>query len=122
MSSLALLAATLGGGLHGDVPVDPALYANGSCPENNPSWYQPPICESDIRELSAAGFNTVRLLVHWSQVEPKPGQYDELYLSRIDQLIDWAEDSNVGVLVDFHQVYMRVCERRGGHWRWALVL
>eukprot|EP00756_Hemistasia_phaeocysticola_P060201 Hpha_TRINITY_DN3825_c0_g1::TRINITY_DN3825_c0_g1_i1::g.44550::m.44550/K05991/E3.2.1.123; endoglycosylceramidase len=94
--------ATLGGG-GSDVPIDTELYRNGSCPANNPRWYQPPLCESDVRELAAAGFDSVRLLVHWSQIEPTPGVYDTAYFARINQIIDWAEDYSISVLIDFHQ-------------------
>ena len=97
--------ATLGehGGAGSQVPIDTSLYQNGSCPANNNNWYQPPICEHDIRELKAVGFDSFRLLVHWSQIEPQPGQYDRAYFARINQVIDWAESSGVDVLIDFHQ-------------------
>ena len=97
--------ATLGehGGNGSQVPIDTALYLNGSCPANNNHWYQPPICEHDIRELKAVGFDSVRLLVHWSQIEPEPGRYSEAYFARINQIIDWAERYEVAVLIDFHK-------------------
>eukprot|EP00966_Prymnesium_polylepis_P076178 1765574-Prymnesium_polylepis.1 len=80
--------ATLGGG-GSEVPTDPVLY-EGACPANDNSWYQPPVCEDDIADLRARGFESVRFLVHWSQVEPSPGQYDETYLRRIEQVMGWA--------------------------------
>merc|ERR1712032_1043276 len=87
----------------GIVPIDVALYRNGSCPENNDKWYQPPICASDLEQLKARGFDAVRLLVHWAQIEPAPWKYSAKYLARINQVIDWAEDNDVDVLLDFHQ-------------------
>ena len=95
--------ATLGGRNHREVPIDPVQYTKGACPRNDPAWYQPPLCEVDIIEAKERGFDAVRLLVHWSQIEPTPGMYQEKYLQRINQVIDWAEDSGVDVLVDFHQ-------------------
>jgi len=94
--------ATLGGG-GTQVPIDTRLYENGSCPENNPRWYQPPICEADVAGIAARGFDAVRLLVHWAQIEPTPGRYDEAYFRRVSQIIGWAEERNVSVLIDFHQ-------------------
>ena len=94
--------ATLGGG-GSDVPINTKLYSNGSCPANNNDWYQPPICEQDIVDVKRAGFDSVRLLVHWSQVEPRPGKYDKVYLARLNQIIDWAGESGLDVVVDFHQ-------------------
>ena len=104
--------ATLGehGGAGSQVPIDTALYLNGSCPSNNNHWYQPPICEHDISELKAVGFDSVRLLVHWSQIEPEPGQYNKEYFARVNQIIDWAERYGVSVLIDFHQVTLRILE------------
>jgi len=95
--------ATMGGRNHSGVPIDPDLYAEGKCPPNDPAWFQPPICENDIRELRAHGFDAVRLLVHWSHIEPTPGTYSEMYFRRINQIVDWAEAAGVDVLVDFHE-------------------
>ena len=94
--------ATLGGG-GSDVPIDTDLYTDGKCPPNNDAWYQPPICETDVVELKRRGFDAVRLLVHWSQLEPTPGRYDPSYIRRIDQILEWAESNGVDVLIDFHQ-------------------
>ena len=94
--------ATLGGG-GSEVPIDPALYEGGKCPPNDPRWYQPPVCEADLADLAARGFDAIRLLVHWSQLEPEPGQYSGLYLDRVAQIIGWAAVRGVGVVIDFHQ-------------------
>jgi hypothetical protein len=97
--------ATLGehGGAGSQVPIDPALYEHGRCPVNDNSWYQPPICETDMKQLAAHGFDSIRLLVHWAQIEPTPGQFSEIYFARINQVIDWAEVYGVDVVIDFHQ-------------------
>jgi hypothetical protein len=97
--------ATLGGGgaKYSDVPIDTALYENGRCPPNNNEWYQPPVCEADVQELAALGYDAVRLLVHWSQIEPAPGEFSAPYFARVNQLLDWCGAHNVSVLLDFHQ-------------------
>ena len=117
--------ATLGGG-GSVVPIDTALYENGSCPPNNLSWYQPPICERDIAGVKALGYNSVRLLVHWSQIEPSPGEYDVRYLDRVEQIISWCGDHGLGVVVDFHQDNFAdlshfCCADDGApHWAWLV--
>jgi len=58
-------------------------------------------------ELFAAmrewGFNVVRLGVIWDGLEPEPGVYDEMYLSRLDQQIAWAKAHDLYVFLDMHQ-------------------
>ncbi|MBI9061276.1 MAG: cellulase family glycosylhydrolase [Marinilabiliaceae bacterium] len=49
------------------------------------------------------GFNVIRLGIIWDGLEPEPGQYDENYLKKIDQQIQWAEDNGVYVFLDMHQ-------------------
>ena len=39
----------------------------------------------------------------WSLVEPQPFQYDDVYLRRIEQVVGWAAEQDIGVIIDFHQ-------------------
>ncbi|MBT5427599.1 MAG: cellulase family glycosylhydrolase [Bacteroidetes bacterium] len=57
----------------------------------------------EFRQLASWGFNVVRLGVIWSGLEPNPGEYNEKYLTQIDQLIEWAVEAGLYVLVDMHQ-------------------
>jgi endoglycosylceramidase len=108
-------------------PFDPQLYAEGRCPANLevPSprrwqWKQPPVCgvdagkgkwaaddsdlgQNDLAQIRAAGFNVVRLAVSWSLIEPEPGEYSQAYLERIEQVVRWAREQDVWVIIDFHQ-------------------
>ena len=101
-------------------PYDPAAYEGGRCPPNNHTYGQPPVCGvqagrgkynqstawdsmNDFAQLRAVGFNVVRLAVSWSLIEPAPLQYNELYLRRIEQVVRWAEEQDVWVIIDFHQ-------------------
>ena len=86
-----------------NVPIDVDLYVKGKCPSNDNEWYQPPICEEDVAGVKHSGFDAVRLLVHWSQLEPSPGKYDDAYIRRMQQILSWAERYSLDVLIDFHQ-------------------
>lgn len=63
------------------------------------SWHGP----TEFAQMRQWGFNCVRLLIIWAAIEPKPGEYDEVYLSRIDERIAWAKRQGLGVILDMHQ-------------------
>jgi endoglycosylceramidase len=62
-----------------------------------------PLTRADADEISATGWNVVRLLVSWSRVEPAPGAYDEHYLDQVARAVDLFERRGVYTIVDFHQ-------------------
>ena len=70
-----------------------------SSEQHHKSWHGP----EDFKNLRRWGMNAVRLLIFWSAVEPKPGQYDEAYLQSVDERIDWARDAGLHVILDMHQ-------------------
>jgi len=95
-----------------DRPIDPNVYANGSCPENlignDGSYEEPPICGvdagkgrfqandtdiglNDFASARSLGLNIMRLCLSWSELEPLPGFYDPIYLDRVAQLVSWAK-------------------------------
>jgi endoglycosylceramidase len=45
----------------------------------------------------------VRLIVHWSALEPQPGAFDAAYVARIHQAVDWARKHDLYVVLDMHQ-------------------
>lgn len=59
--------------------------------------------DQDFKTLSKWGFNVIRLGIFWDGVEPRPGQYDEQYLSQIDRLIAMAAQYGISVFLDMHQ-------------------
>jgi endoglycosylceramidase len=97
-------------------PVDPAAY-EGTCPTNSTAIEAPPLCEvdatapalpadtsqDDLAQMRALGFDVVRLCLSWSLLEPQPGQYSRTYLDRIAQVVGWARQQGVRVLLDMHQ-------------------
>jgi len=104
--------------LHGSIPasllefgpgtgnaysIDPAEYADGRCPPNSSSSRYPPLCQADLAAMAALGFNSVRLPISWSLLEPERGRFNTTYLDRVAQLVDWAGALHMYVIVDMHQ-------------------
>ena len=83
-------------------PIDAAAYAGGACPANSTEIWIPPLCRNDLAEMRALGFNVLRLALSWSLLEPEPGRYDQRYLDRIAQVVDWAREEGIYVLLDMH--------------------
>jgi len=101
--------------------MDSFAYMPGRCPPNRPLQYKnPPLCGmeagsgkynqstmpaagNDLAQIRALGFNLVRLGISWSLLEPQPGSFSEEYLRRIEQVVKWAAEQDIWVLIDFHQ-------------------
>jgi hypothetical protein len=92
-------------------PIDPAAYA-GSCPANFLTIRVPPLCKADFAQMHALGFNVVRLALSWSLLEPRPGEYSGQYLDRIAQVVGWAREQGIYVILDMHEnAYSRYIPR-----------
>jgi len=92
-------------------PWDPAAYDN-RCPPNSADVWQPPLCRNDLSEMRALGFDVVRLALSWSLLEPQPGKYDKRYLDRIAQVVGWADQEGLYVILDMHEnAYTRYLAR-----------
>ncbi|HRK45137.1 MAG TPA: cellulase family glycosylhydrolase [Nocardioides sp.] len=62
-----------------------------------------PLTERDFRDIAKLGFNSVRLIVSWSKLEPTPGAYDTAYVAQIKQAVRWAASYDLYVVIDMHQ-------------------
>lgn len=62
-----------------------------------------PLEKADFEQMAAMGMNSVRLVVHWSRLEPEPGVRDREYLGQIKRAVDWARDAGIYVILDMHQ-------------------
>lgn len=99
-------------------PTDPDAY-KGKCPVNS-NEVAPPLCEvdagkgryeqnatfdsqNDFAQMRGHGLNVVRLALSWSQLEPQPGSYKTAYLDQVAQVVSWAKEQGVYVLLDMHQ-------------------
>lgn len=100
-------------------PVAPAAYT-GRCPKASALIPQPPLCEvqasksaftqstapgsgDDFAQMRALGFDVVRLVLNWSQLEPTAGTYSATYLDRVAQVVGWARQQGIYVILDMHQ-------------------
>lgn len=59
--------------------------------------------EADFKQMAEWGFNVVRLARFWQLLEPQQGVYDESYLARTDQMVNWAHKYGLKVIIDHHQ-------------------
>ena len=72
--------------------------------EANPNVPATAPYEADhFRLMASYGFNVVRLLVHWSELEPERGQYNYEYIAEIQQAIEDAANQGIYTLLDMHQ-------------------
>jgi endoglycosylceramidase len=62
-----------------------------------------PFTEDDADLIAAIGWNTVRLLLSWSRVEPQPGVYDEEYIDQVRATIDMLARRGIYSIIDLHQ-------------------
>jgi endoglycosylceramidase len=62
-----------------------------------------PLSEDDFAQMAALGFDSVRLIVHWSLLEPRRGVFDQQYLGRVRQAVSWAARHGLYVVLDMHQ-------------------
>ncbi len=100
-------------------PVAPSAYA-GRCPKASALIPQPPLCEvqaslpaysqstapgsgDDFAQMRSLGFDVVRLVLNWSQLEPTAGTYSATYLNRVAQVVGWARQQGIYVILDMHQ-------------------
>ncbi len=64
----------------------------------------PWITRDDVaREAQTIGTNSVRYLLQWKNIEPRPGVYDEAYLDAVAERVGWYRDQGMHVILDMHQ-------------------
>lgn len=65
--------------------------------------FMPITSSSMLDPLPELGINTLRLLFTWEAFEPERCGYEESYLQYYEQIVEWAAERNIHVIVDFHQ-------------------
>lgn len=77
---------------------------------NVPNDYDQHGPESEVRppaevfhHIADSGFNAVRLVIEWYQIEAVQGVYDDAYLDMLRQHVQWAHEAGLFVFVDMHQ-------------------
>ncbi|MDQ2942501.1 MAG: cellulase family glycosylhydrolase [Candidatus Dormibacteraeota bacterium] len=83
-------------------PIDPRAYL-GQCPQAVNTSRYPPLCQADLIQMAAMGFNSLRLPLSWSLLEPKRGHFNETYINRAVQVVEWARALGMYVIIDMHQ-------------------
>jgi endoglycosylceramidase len=63
----------------------------------------PALTSDDCRHMRELGFDLLRLPINWSGVEPRDGELDDGYLSRVDAAVQCAADAGIVTLIDLHQ-------------------
>jgi endoglycosylceramidase len=75
---------------------------------------------NSYEQLSKCGFNCIRLGLIWDGVEPEPGKYDEKYLDKIEERVNWAARYGLYILLDMHQDLYSVLYSDGAP-EWATI-
>ena len=92
-------------------PIEPSFY-DGRCPDNSDLIAYPPLCQKDLADMATLGFNSMRLPLSWSLLEPERGRFNKPYVDRIAQVVDWARAVGIYVIIDMHQnAYSRFMDR-----------
>jgi endoglycosylceramidase len=84
-------------------PIDAAAYSDGRCPAIVDHTHYPPLCQSDLAQMAGLGFNSLRLPLSWSLLEPERGKFSQAYADRISQVVAWARALGIYVIIDMHQ-------------------
>ena len=84
-------------------PIDPTEYDGGQCPANSSLSRYPPFCRADVEAMATLGFNSIRLPISWSLLEPARGHFSQTYVARVAQVIEWAKSAQMYVIIDMHQ-------------------
>jgi endoglycosylceramidase len=73
------------------------------------------------------GFNFARFLLTWDGIEDVQGVYDEAYLDRVAERLDWLADNGIYVVLDMHQDLYGPTDSDGrvfrgnGHPAWSMI-
>ncbi|MEY3361867.1 MAG: hypothetical protein RL531_1586 [Actinomycetota bacterium] len=62
-----------------------------------------PMTGADWDRIAAQGFDSVRLLVSWSRLEPRRDRFDRAYLDRIRAAVAAARARGIYTILDMHQ-------------------
>jgi len=62
-----------------------------------------PTTEQDWDEMASLGITVIRLVVHWSLIEPERGEFDGEYLNEVDEYVVAAAEHGIYTVIDMHQ-------------------
>ncbi len=76
--------------------------ADGDGLDTETSWGNPKASKKLITTVKKAGFDTVRIPVTWGNHIDANGKIDSEWLDRVQQVVDYAYDSGMYVILDSH--------------------
>ena len=62
-----------------------------------------PLTDADWESMASLGFNTIRLLLSWSRLEPTRGTLDTAYVEQINDTVEVAAQHGMYSILDMHQ-------------------
>jgi endoglycosylceramidase len=99
------------------------LYPRGfdvSGAEYTPTDAPLPYGPGAFRAIRASGATVVRIPIAWALIEPSPGYFDPAALARAQQVVQWAGNAGLDVVLDMHQYLWSSCLGGLGMPRWAV--
>ena len=90
-----------------DIPVAACINLGGALEAPREGEWGYTIRRDDIRRIAQAGFDTIRLPVAWSNYSsPRaPHRIDPALFARVDEVIGYALDEGLNVILDVHHFY-----------------
>lgn len=79
-----------------------AQWGDGTVKSYETAWGSPVITKKIIKGYADAGFKTLRVPVSWSNMMGDNYTVSSAYASRVKQVVDWAIDSNMYVIINLH--------------------
>lgn len=93
---------------------------NTSSSAKSDSEQQPWISENNvIKEDTGFGFNFVRYLIFWNAIEPQKDVFDDNYLDKVEQRVNWYTSRGMYVMLDMHQDLYSIVFGGDGAPEWA---
>jgi endoglucanase len=86
-------------------PVNRCINVGGALEApNEGDWFNYKIRQRDMQTIAQAGFDTVRIPIKWSAHAQTRAPYtiDQAFFQRIDQVMTWALQSNLNVIINVH--------------------
>jgi hypothetical protein len=88
--------------------------------EDTPTADPLPYGPADFAGIRASGATVVRLPIAWAMIEPRPGYFDSAALARVRQIVGWATEAGLKVVLDMHQYLWTACFGGNGVPQWAV--
>jgi endoglycosylceramidase len=82
--------------------------------------YLPWHTKEDYIKLKQCGFNLVRFLIFWENIEPQKEKYNFEYIQKVKEHIQILEQLNIDVIIDIHQDLYNKKFSGNGFPDWAL--